>query len=442
MKFMFRPALLGKTICIILNFMLVKPEVTVSQDNIMGRREHGGGLLRDCESDILLYLAPGGVDISKSIDIYKTDSFDLSERFLPADWNSFTQGRQFSCTAFAVAFTVTIQRNIDNYLYKITNKLVQYNPAFIFAVAKSKYAEPYKSNCREGISFIDAFLVVRDRGVPFYKPNGYKPDADGCNGLVFDQAVYKEAAGTKIQIFQRPFPKVDNFKRILLDTPFHPICIGAFVNTEYDNALDYNKGKWIKPGIPSERRMHAMLVVGFNNKRHAFKVMDWQGRNKGDNGFLWIDYDLIANKNVVFDAFICSHQSEYIDPRIGARAGSGAVMNESEGKPASIKDVPVNSEFKNDKIDFWIKSGYLTRKNIFQIDCNYVSDDQNRATFRISNKETGEIIIDDLVLTEGTGKCFTYNKITYKLTLVEIAFRGKNIFKKAAVLKFVRNAEC
>jgi len=67
---------------------------------------------------------------------------------------------------------------------------------------------------------------------------------------------------------------------------------------------------------------------------------------------------------------------------------------------------------------------------------------KGRATFRISNIKTGEIIKDDLYISEGSSRCFAYKSVDYKLTLVEIDSRGKNIFKKAAVLRFFRNQNC
>lgn len=399
----------------------------------------GGGLRKDCESDILMYLAPKGYETEKSTNLLLYPSWDLTRKYLRRDWTSLLQGKQGSCTSFAIAFAVTIQRNIDNFLLSNRTDLVQYSPAFIFNVAKNKYPDPFKSNCREGISFIDAFLVVRDQGISSLTAFPYNGSDNGCISAVNSSAL-TDAAKTKIAIFQRPFRTVENFKRILVDTPFYPICIGVFLNNEYDNAMVLNQGRWINPGISTGKRMHALLVVGFDESKHAFKVMDWQGKNKGDSGFLWMDYSLISNEHVVFDAYICSHQTEYIDYRIGSR--TSYQMNEYSDIPYSVNKSDLNSDFKNDKISFWIKAGYYTYKNVFKVYCSYVSDEKNRATFRISNKATGEIIKDDVIIREGGNACFAYEGVEYKLSLVEIANRGSNIFRKAAVLTFTRNSSC
>ncbi|MEJ0106451.1 MAG: C1 family peptidase [Bacteroidota bacterium] len=35
---------------------------------------------------------------------------------------------------------------------------------------------------------------------------------------------------------------------------------------------------------------HAMVVIGYNDTKNAFKVMNSWGTKWGDNGFAWIDY--------------------------------------------------------------------------------------------------------------------------------------------------------
>lgn len=400
------------------------------QDTLISQNQ--GGLVQDCDSKINMYLAPGNPLSNRKIILANTRKFDLTDKFLAKDWNTITQGDQFSCTAFSVAFAITIQRNIDNFFLKKNEPLVQFNPFFVFNMAKSKYTDPFRSNCRFGISYIDAFLTVRDRGIPLINKSNVK---NSCTDIPTSKTL-TEAGKNKIQIFQRPFCTKDNFKAILIDTPFHPICVSVYLNSEYDNAMDLYKGQWKNKGNPVDRRMHAMLVVGYDDDRNAFKIMDWQGGKKGDNGFLWMDYSLIENPRVVFDAFICSHGSEYLDPQVGARAGS--VMNEEDDKPRSLENELPNSQFKNDQISFWIKSGYQTLKDQFRIDCNYVSGKQGRATFRISNRYTAEIIKDDILLSQGKTFIFSYKNIDYKFSLLEVDTRGKNIFKQAAVIQFDR----
>jgi len=400
-----------------------------------------GGLKAPCDSsEVLMYLAPTGPDAGKLIDLKKWSRWDLSEKFLAKDWNVIAQGRQGSCTSFAVSNAISIERSIDAFLLGKSNEVYKLSPSFIFNIAKGKYAEPYRSNCSEGITFIDAFLGARDKGVASIGKYPYKPIATGCSFSVIDPIVIKEAEKMKIVNFQRPYISTDNFKRLLLDTPFYPICIGVYLNKEYEDARDFYHGRWTKKGIPSLKVMHAMLIVGFDDAINSFKVLAWQGATKGDAGFMWISYPLIEDREVVFDAYICNHNSTIIDPQVGARAG--AEMDETKDRPEILAAIRSNSIFINDSISFWIKSGYYSNKDKFKISCNYVSSEKKRAAFRINNVENGVLIKDDIYLSVGTSYCFQDGGRNYKMKLVEIAGRGKNIFKKAAVIIFTRNSSC
>lgn len=373
-----------------------------------------GGLKRDCEETITLYLAPRGSTNSKNIDLKKYPKWDLTSEYLKTDWNTLVQGTaQGSCTSFAVAFAISIQRNIDNWLLKHRRILIQYSPSFIFNIAKSKYRDPFKSRCDEGISYIDAYLAVKENGLATIQKCPYKKTSDGCWTSYYPtQAAFTDAKNMQIGNFQRPFIKKDIFKTILVDTPFNPICIGVYLSSEYDNACDETKrkGKWINAGQSDGTRMHAMLVVGFDDTKNAFKVLDWRGKDYSDNGVIWMDYGLIENRNVVFDAYIVSHSTEYLDPKIGSRTGDAA-------------DVDTTSKFS-----FWIKSGYFTKKGILHIACNYTNTVTKKATFKITDENTGELIKDDIFLSAGGGNtCFTYNEFAYRLTLVEVAKRGSKL---------------
>ena len=392
-----------------------------------------GGLKKDCDEKIKMYLAPTGSTNSTKIDLSKYRTWDLSKDFLNPNWNELEQGSQGSCTSFAVAFAITIQRNIDNWLLKKSKYLTQYSPSFIFNVAKNKYRDPFKSRCDEGISYIDAYLVVKENGIATLLKCPYQKTRDGCLSYYYPtKAAFTDAKNMQIGNFQRPFLKKDIFKTILVDTPFHPICIGVYLSSEYDKACDDEKrqGKWIQPGQSNGTRMHAMLVVGFDEDKSAFKVLDWRGKKFADKGAIWMDYRLIENPNVVFDAYIVSHSTEYLDPKTGARTGYAT-------------DIDTTSKFS-----FWMKSGYFTVKGPLHISCNYTNSNTKKATFKVTDEATGEIVKDDIYLTAGGGNtCFSYGNEAYKLTLVEIAKRGNklNISNPyAAVMRLERitKSEC
>jgi hypothetical protein len=70
----------------------------------------------------------------------------------------------------------------------------------------------------------------------------------------------------------------------------YPVIIGAdvskeFINDGYSKKADFI---WNEAGTPAGG--HCMLLVGYNDQKKAFKVMNSWGKDWGDNGFGWIDY--------------------------------------------------------------------------------------------------------------------------------------------------------
>ncbi|WP_415325103.1 C1 family peptidase [Chryseobacterium sp. MMS23-Vi53] len=387
-----------------------------------------GGMKKDCEEKIIEYLVPASPNnLNENNNINLIDRYskwDLTEDYLTTKWNEIDQGAMGSCTAFAVAYAITIQRNIDNHLLKNHRQLIQYSPSFIFNVAKGKYREPFKSKCDEGISFIDAYLAVKENGLSTIEKSPYKRTIDGCTSTYYPtKAAFIDAKNMQIGNFQRPARLITFFKSLLSTPPFHPICIGVYLSSEYEKALTEKgrKGSWKIPGYSTRTMMHAMLIVGFDDDKNAFKVLDWKGKKYGDNGAIWMDYSLIENQNVVFDAYIVSHSTEYLDPKTGIQ-------------PGQTKDFDPTTKFS-----FWIKSGYEATKGDLHIYCNYTNYKTKKATFKITDEKTGELVKDDIFLTAGgESMCFTHKDSTYKLTLVEIAKRGNILNAKSLYAAVVR----
>ncbi len=48
--------------------------------------------------------------------------------------------------------------------------------------------------------------------------------------------------------------------------------------------------------------VHAITIVGYDDSKHAFKVINSWGTGWGDAGFTWIDYDYL--QQMTYEAFI------------------------------------------------------------------------------------------------------------------------------------------
>jgi hypothetical protein len=78
----------------------------------------------------------------------------------------------------------------------------------------------------------------------------------------------------------------------------NPVLIGAYV----DYGFQALRAGEIWKSLGSVAGRHAMLLVGYDDSRRAFRLMNSWGSQWSDGGFAWIDYDFVAT--AVNEAYI------------------------------------------------------------------------------------------------------------------------------------------
>jgi len=64
------------------------------------------------------------------------------------------------------------------------------------------------------------------------------------------------------------------------------------INIKMDNSFINAKAGFIwKTNSGSGAFPHAIIICGYDDSKHAYKVMNSVGTNWGDAGYSWIDYD-------------------------------------------------------------------------------------------------------------------------------------------------------
>ncbi|NCT75473.1 MAG: C1 family peptidase [Chitinophagaceae bacterium] len=349
------------------------------------------GLESTCDSVAFRYIAPGAPPLSLSRLARPVSKWDLS-KFLPFVGD---QGLQYSCTAFSVCAALTILNNQENhkqFLRSDANATNSYfSPAFVFNVAKSKYPSPRRTACKVGISYIDAFLVVMYYGMVTWEELKY----DGSNlkncGKPVEDVTINNALKKKILTFQKPDLNNQVFQTLISDPSYgYPINISVNVDANYNDAGLNNK-IWITKGSP--RGQHAMCVVGFDSARHAFKVLDSRGSKWGDHGFIWIDYDLMQDRSVVFDAFVCSFDDKILNEMNLPGEGSSSIIAQDTN---------------------WVKAGYYQPFRDYRIACTEVTDTSSKFLIRDLNSgdpltSIGAVTINDTKKFDVPGGIITIN---------------------------------
>jgi hypothetical protein len=106
----------------------------------------------------------------------------------------------------------------------------------------------------------------------------------------------------------------DNFKGYLAQG--RPVVFGAKLGDRFirwSNASPIGSDTYNDPGM--EHANHAMVLVGYDDGKNAFRVRNSWGTNWGDNGSIWVDYDFFLN-SFVFAAFVAQNSSSPVQEEI------------------------------------------------------------------------------------------------------------------------------
>ena len=197
------------------------------------------------------------------------------------------QGKNGSCVGWAVGYAaLTIQHALVNnwkgQSYLITQNA--FSPMFIYNQIKT-------GDCQSGSYIQDALALLKNKGALLATDfDSYK----NCAKLPTEEDLAM-ATANKIENFHALFPtdassqtKINQIKLSL--TQNHPVIVGMKLPQNFNKIK--RKNKYWKPKIRKKTKFfgHSMVVVGFDDSRGAFEVMNSWGNKWGNNGFIWIKY--------------------------------------------------------------------------------------------------------------------------------------------------------
>lgn len=218
-------------------------------------------------------------------------SIDLSIRMPPPG----DQGSQGSCTAWAVAYAKSYHENIKQ-IAKHGDRRIVYSPSFIYNQIKI-------AGCKDGSSFTDALnLVVREGIVPM---KDFPYNQKNCSTLPNNQ-VKKQALKHK-SLTWKTLP-LDYITKTNLAMSYLANALPIMISIQTHKSLDSYNGEGLYSPQDVSAEYHAMLIVGYNKNKNAYKVMNSWGQNWGDNGFLWVAPDTL--RSITREAYIIYDKTE------------------------------------------------------------------------------------------------------------------------------------
>ncbi len=192
------------------------------------------------------------------------------------------QGGEFSCVAFAAGYAA---RSAEQFYktnatgYSFANNV--FSPEFLYNQTKF-------GDCGAGTSVTTVLEFMKTNGICTEQSMPYS-DLNGCS-LLPTASQSTEAANYKINSYS-VISKSDITAIKTMIVNKHPLILTVNLDASFTNA---QPGFIWKSYSGADGFGHALVICGYDDSKHAFKVMSSWGTGWGDAGYSWIDYDFLA----------------------------------------------------------------------------------------------------------------------------------------------------
>ncbi|GAB3776677.1 hypothetical protein GCM10028818_22750 [Spirosoma horti] len=283
----------------VLNFFLINckktetdnPNPTQSPVEIKPGENVGLGanlLAKEAYENIPLLKDPlVGARLAAGKDPILPSTYDLSVSMPPVD----NQGQQGSCVAWSVAYAA---RSYFNKVAQKANYITTdgkrnddaiFSPAFVYNQVKV-------NNCNGGSYIGDALNLIQTSGVCSLKDMPY--NETDCS-TVPTASQKQKAANYKIKKWARVNINSNTFRHFLYFD--YPIIFAATLDDNFKRLKEKNSDGeyiWKTYDATTANGGHAMVLVGYDDKKKAFKVQNSWSNRWANNGYIWLDYDNVV----------------------------------------------------------------------------------------------------------------------------------------------------
>lgn len=202
---------------------------------------------------------------------------DLSGNMPPVG----NQGSQDSCVGWSTTYAARtyLERVLLKGNWNVSVAAAQFSPAFV-------YNQIAKGNCGAGITIPSALNLLNAEGAATLSMMPYTDQE--CGGQPTAQTV-QLAAQFKISGYRTITTDLNTVKAHLAAQM--PVIVAMNIDNAFMN-LGVNQN-WTTSGPVVGS--HSMVVVGYNDTQHAFKLINSWGTGWGTGGYGYVDYNLFPS---------------------------------------------------------------------------------------------------------------------------------------------------
>jgi C1A family cysteine protease len=196
------------------------------------------------------------------------------------------QGSEGCCVSFAVGYAA---RSSEQYYqtgassYSLSTNT--FSPEFLYNQTK------FDASCTSGSSLLTALDFLKYVGICTWQTMPYT-SSNGCS-LLPTSTQNSEAAKYKITSYSSIYTTDITAIKTMLASK-HPLVISFSTDQNFYNA---GPGFIWKSYSSTSGPSHAVAICGYDDAKHAVKIINSWGTSWGDSGYTWIDYDFLPQLN-------------------------------------------------------------------------------------------------------------------------------------------------
>ena len=220
--------------------------------------------------------------------------------------HDYDQGRMESCTANVLCSAYGLElkkqhmKDARFHYFEPSRLFVYYNARAYLGCESQNSPVPY----REAIKSIHKIGVCHESMWPY--------DFNSLNKKPSSKA-YEDAKGNTISRYERLNQDLHQFKACLKSGC--PFIMGIEIYPAFHELEKKGNDGVLKPPSKDEvgrgvLGLHAVLVVGYNDHKKQFKVLNSYGDDFGIKGYFFVSYDYILDSNRCFDFWKIVHSTE------------------------------------------------------------------------------------------------------------------------------------
>lgn len=328
----------NKTYCYFISLLLFS-------NYLLGQQIHGTGLMFDKEIYKKVEIISPALKFNDEIK----DKYSL-KNFCPTPGN---QGSLGTCASWATGYAaLTISNAIDNDFltpYKINQNIK--SPLYIYNQIKL-------NNSCKGAYIENALKLVKTKGdcdLIDFNPND-------CNNLPSNKEDDK-AKNFKIKEYYKLFNESTNDESKIISVinslnSNNPVIIGLNIKPSIYNVK--KNGAYSPKITENDEGGHALCIVGYDNTKKQFEVMNSWGTYWGNGGFFYLSYNDFVK--YCFEAYVFTLSQNNIKNN-----------NVLKGKFQLLKFI--GKENSTNGNDFTIVTPYLSSDNYYYVDSKIKKDD-------------------------------------------------------------------